>query len=114
MVATANEPVFCDHCGGRQDSRWNGNRFVDGFEETARRAADAFRASPGQRSPALAAFLSFVIPGLGQLYNGEGLKGFVLFITSIFVLPWVVAVVDAYYTARIMNLEEAFQDRGSF
>jgi len=25
-----------------------------------------------------------------------------------------VAVVDAYYTARIMNLEEAFSDRGSF
>ena len=65
------------------------------------------------RHPGLAAVLSFVIPGLGQIYNGELGKGFGFvagvvisgFLTAIYigvvllVILWVWAVVDAYHTA---------------
>jgi len=71
------------------------------------------------RSPELAAVLSFFIPGLGQVYNGENLKAvlFMLgamaavvlceFVFGFFISPmvWVWAVVDAYYSARLINME---------
>lgn len=36
------------------------------------------RPSDVRRKPGVAALLSFLIPGLGQLYNGETIKGFVM------------------------------------
>lgn len=36
-----------------------------------------------RRSAVLAAILSFIIPGLGQLYNGQFLKGLVFFLISL-------------------------------
>jgi len=41
-----------------------------------------------QRKPALAALFSFVLPGLGQLYNGERLKG------ALLVIAWLVVVLN--------------------
>ncbi|MCS3901013.1 DUF5683 domain-containing protein [Methanococcus voltae] len=69
------------------------------------------------KSPALAAILSFFIPGLGQIYNGEIIKGIiiiVLFVISFFaiailigfiMLPivWLYAVCEAYNTANKIN-----------
>ena len=47
---------------------------------------------PGGRSAALAAILSCVIPGLGQLYLGQVTKGAVMFITHLVWLPvWFLA-----------------------
>ncbi|EKD51739.1 MAG: hypothetical protein ACD_62C00188G0003 [uncultured bacterium] len=40
-----------------------------------------------KRKPIVAALLSLVIPGLGQVYNGELLKGTVLFFSCLFTLP---------------------------
>jgi len=66
------------------------------------------------RHPGVAAVLSFVIPGLGQIYNGELGKGFgfvagviisgllcALYI-GMLLLPilWIWAVIDAYKTAE--------------
>jgi len=65
------------------------------------------------KNPGLAAVLSFLIPGLGQIYNGEIGKGFLIvganvlswILTVVFVgfilLPivWGYAVYDAYKTA---------------
>lgn len=56
-------------------------------------------------SPGLAAVLSFLIPGLGQAYNGEVGKAVLFFLGWILVIPWALAVMDAYYSARIKNLE---------
>ena len=56
-------------------------------------------------SPGLAAVLSFLIPGLGQAYNGEIGKAVIFFLGWILVIPWALAVMDAYYSARIKNLE---------
>jgi TM2 domain-containing membrane protein YozV len=36
-----------------------------------------------QKNPALAAILSFLIPGLGQIYNGEVGKGIIIFVVQI-------------------------------
>lgn len=69
------------------------------------------------KSPGVAAVLSCLVCGLGQIYNGQILKGvifFVLFATSVaaiflvigfFTTPvmWLWGVVDAYKTAESKN-----------
>ena len=42
------------------------------------------RPSGPKRKPGLAALLSLIIPGLGQLYNGEAVKGFIM--AALFIL----------------------------
>ncbi|ETX03997.1 hypothetical protein [Candidatus Entotheonella palauensis] len=87
-------------------------------EMTDRRAADAWP-TPTETSglrPWLAAALSLIC-GLGQLYNGQVIKGFVLMIlgaAAIFMWPslvsklampllWGFAIVDAFRVARRMR-----------
>lgn len=59
------------------------------------------------KSPGLALFLSLVIVGLGQLYNGDVLKGILMFFACILLwvvfLGWVIniwSIVDAYGRAK--------------
>jgi TM2 domain-containing membrane protein YozV len=60
------------------------------------------------KDPMLAAIMSFFIVGLGQLYNGDVLKGIVMFIGAIilaftiigFLAIWVWAIIDAYQVAK--------------
>ena len=56
-------------------------------------------------------FLSFIMPGAGQLYNGDMGKGILLFfafwvLVWIFIgwIFWIVAMVDAYQSAQNINL----------
>ena len=63
------------------------------------------------KSPGLALFLSFIMPGAGQLYNGDIGKGILLFFSFwilvwIFIgwIFWIVAMVDAYQSAQNINL----------
>ena len=68
---------------------------------------------PGKKEPLLAAIGSFIFPGLGQVYNGEGfLKGLLyLFGTIIgsviFVIPglivWLYGIYNAYKVADKMK-----------
>lgn len=71
------------------------------------------------KDPGAAAVLSFFVPGLGQIYNGEFGKGFFaiigimisfiltrIFIGFIFVaIIWVWAIYDAYKSAEKINTE---------
>ena len=67
-----------------------------------------------QKSPFWAAIGSFFFPGLGQVYNGEGmLKGLLYFIgvfigSIIFIIPglaiWVYGIYNAYKVAEKVNL----------
>ena len=66
-------------------------------------------AERGSGSPALAAVLSLLLPGLGQAYNGQVLKGALFLVACWLVIPWALAVMDAYYVARINNLELGLQ-----
>ena len=81
--------------------------------------AQGVPASVGRKNPLLAAFLSLVIPGLGQAYNGQLLKGIAFFIIQsinaflIFILIglltvplfWLYTIWDAYATAKRINGE---------
>ncbi|MCK9614828.1 MAG: DUF5683 domain-containing protein [Candidatus Omnitrophica bacterium] len=53
-----------------------------------------------EHSPALAAILSFIIAGLGQIYNGQVWKGLLIFVTSLLVIPWIIGIFDAYFVAK--------------
>jgi TM2 domain-containing membrane protein YozV len=71
------------------------------------------------KNPGVAAILSFIIPGLGQIYNGEIRKGILYLIgyliafasITIFVgflaapVIWIYGMIDAYKTAEKMNKE---------
>ncbi len=55
------------------------------------------------KSPVLAAFMSFFIAGLGQIYNGQAGKGLLIFFTSWLIIPWIYGIIDAYQTADKIN-----------
>ncbi|MDO8805459.1 MAG: hypothetical protein Q7R35_13640 [Elusimicrobiota bacterium] len=66
-----------------------------------------------RKNAGLAAILSFIFPGLGQLYNGDLVKAF-LFILGMMLLGstiglaltvplWIWAVVDAYNSTEEIN-----------
>jgi hypothetical protein len=101
----------CDHCGARMCKECRSYdrgrllcplcaRAVDGGfaapSYTAYGLARVDRAvSDHEPSPLLAAVLSMVVPGLGQVYNGRLAKGVLVFLTAWLVLPWIFGVVDA-------------------
>jgi len=53
-----------------------------------------------EHSAALAAILSFIISGLGQIYNGQVWKGLLIFLTSWLIFPWIIGIFDAYFVAK--------------
>jgi TM2 domain-containing membrane protein YozV len=73
-----------------------------------------------QRSPIVAAILTLIVCGLGQIYNGQLGKGIIylivaiicglliLAIIGIILLPiwYIIAIVDAYKTAQKINADE--------
>lgn len=57
---------------------------------------------PTMRNPGIAAILSFLLPGLGQIYNGKFLRGLVWMIVGGFtwigsagLLGWVIHIISA-------------------
>ena len=72
------------------------------------------------KDPRLAAFLSLLFPGLGQMYNGQKLKGAlfsVIQFVNVSLIPlqigiattpvfWLYAIYDAYKVADLMLPEE--------
>jgi len=65
-----------------------------------------------EKNPQIAVFCSSLIPGLGQVYNGETLKGFVFLFGTLlglfFILipglvVWIYSMYDAHITAGKMN-----------
>jgi hypothetical protein len=80
--------------------------------------------APGQRSPGLAAVLSFLLPGIGQVYNRQPAKALVFFfgfagsiyltadvnpLPFAFLIPFVYfyGIVDAYTSAVALNARGA-------
>lgn len=68
-----------------------------------------------EKSPLIAAICSFILPGLGQVYDGKTERGFGIFFgtligTFIFLIPgviiWLFGVYDAYSLAEKMNHKE--------
>jgi TM2 domain-containing membrane protein YozV len=70
---------------------------------------------PQKRNPAYSALLSAVLPGLGQLYNYQIIRGLIFVFVFIVFLPlvlpavflWAVAVYDAYHYAKKLNTDSS-------
>lgn len=56
-----------------------------------------------RRNPTLAAVLSTIVPGGGQVYNGQLGKGLIILFTFWLIIPWIYGIVDAFLTARKIN-----------
>jgi hypothetical protein len=54
--------------------------------------------APGHHYPTLALLLGILLPGAGQAYNGQPVKGFFLFFASVLVFPYFLSLWDAYAT----------------
>ncbi|MBZ9570909.1 zinc-ribbon domain-containing protein [Methanobrevibacter sp. TMH8] len=97
---------FCSNCG---------TKILD--EEETTKTYEPQVVVKNEKNPGLAAVLSFLIIGLGQIYNGEIAKGLILLIVSyicialffliippiIGVVLWIYAIYDAYNTAKGIN-----------
>ena len=105
-ISNEESPRFCSGCGARMDGK-----VPAGYP--------AYPGSPPvvpeQKSQLIAGAGSTLLPGLGQVYNGETAKGFALFIMTcagllFFLLPglivWLYAMYNAYSTAGKMNRGE--------
>jgi TM2 domain-containing membrane protein YozV len=108
--------VFCPSCGTDND---DAARFCRGCGSaiSARAASLHPPSDPRIRSggvesstsknPTLAVVLSLVIPGMGQFYNGDPIKGSMMLcvalVGSFLILPWLAmcvwSVIDAYQVA---------------
>lgn len=78
------------------------------------------------RSPILAAVLSLVLSGLGQIYNGEVIKGVIFIVAQLInaalttiLIGWILmpivglwAIIDAYVTAKRNNRRAAGKHPG--
>ena len=94
------QPRFCSACGGRMDS-----------SVTTAGSGSEIRHEK-EKNPQIAVFCSSLIPGLGQVYNGETLKGFVFLFGTLLglflllipgLIVWIYSMYDAHITAVKMN-----------
>jgi TM2 domain-containing membrane protein YozV len=109
----AKETKFCSNCSAE----------IDKDAEICPKCGVRVKAAPTyveKKSTGIAAVLSFVVPGLGQIYNGQIGKGILFVIISIILvlsmlvlvgfilypLFWVYNIYDAYKTAQKINAGE--------
>lgn len=106
LTSTSNDSVFCRSCG----------KAISKYAEICPHCG-VRQIETQKKNPGVAAIASFFFSGLGQIYNGEIGKGFLLigiqivnmllmaliigFIT--FPLTWAYGVYDAYKTAEKIN-----------
>ena len=97
-------PNFCPECG---------NELISRNAEICPNCGVRLRGS--EKSPGIAALCSFIFTGLGQVYNGDVGRGFLILLGTIvgslfFVIPglavFVYGIYDAHATAKRMNAGE--------
>jgi TM2 domain-containing membrane protein YozV len=108
---------FCSNCGKKIDFK------AEICPKCGVRVVSAIKHKPASReikNPGLAAVLSFLITGLGQIYNGQIGKGILMLILMIvfffmiliiigiplLLVLWIYGIYDAYETARKINSGE--------
>ena len=80
--------AFCEEC-----------KVVINDKNVCKKCVDAV-IKKGQRNPVVAALLSFIFPGAGQVYNGQIGKAAIVFFTWWLFIPWIYGIVDAYLVAQ--------------
>lgn len=120
----------CVNCGAQMDARAEicpkcGVRVAPtpSFQNQPAQPYPPYQAAQPLKSPGLAAVLSLIIPGLGQIYNGEIGKGLAMVIVSIImwvlvwllipflviIVLWVYGIYDAYKKAERINADASRQ-----
>ena len=101
---------FCKHCGAKINEK------AEICPKCGVRVKDP-PARPEKKRSGVAAFLSFLIPGVGQVYNGEVGKGIVFIVIGtilvfsmyivigfiLFPIFWIYSIYDAYEVANKIN-----------
>ena len=78
-----------------------------------------------EKNPLLSLILSFIFPGIGQLYNNQNQKGICLIIAAIvslaltiiligsllYLIVWLYSMYDAYKSAELLNKGEHLEDK---
>ena len=99
IVASPGLAPFCFGCGARLPLLRAGAIACPHCGDELVRA-DGTRVTRSRLRPWLAAAASLLLPGAGQVWNGEPRKGVVLLLTCWLVVPWIWGVVDAWRVAR--------------
>jgi TM2 domain-containing membrane protein YozV len=114
------ETKYCTDCGAQIDEKAE----ICPKCGVRQSAPGAYHTTSNQRhqqkNPGLAAVLSALVIGLGQIYNGQIAKGILIFVAAIIsailwfviigiifsIIIWIYAVYDAYNTAQRINNSE--------
>ncbi len=111
--ASSSEPPTSseDTSTTSSDDDFNSTRMTEALTETAGSAdkpykPDSFDDRP-THIPALAALLSAIAPGAGQIYNGQSDKGWEYGWRALLVLPWFEGIRQAYRRAEAIRTYEA-------
>lgn len=125
-TVNSNETKFCANCGFEMPKS---TKFCPECGTATDNAPQVINNTNGavmhtDKSPGLAAILSFLIVGLGQIYLGLTKKGIILFIAAVisgvlmlfvigwitWLIVWVYAIYDAYNSGEKMRNGIAVED----
>lgn len=112
---TSRPTQFCKYCGEK----------IDAEAEICPKCGVRLKKVESEKSPAIALVLSFIFPGIGQLYNGQKHKCLVLIIAAIisalliailiggllYLIVWIYGMYDAYKSAEAINNGELLEDK---
>ncbi len=60
---------------------------------------EACSVNRSEQSPLMAFVFALLVPGMGQVYNGEWAKAAIVFVTGWLIVPWLYGIVDAIIVA---------------
>lgn len=106
---------FCKYCGEK----------IDAEAEICPKCGVRLKKPVSEKNPAIALILSLIIPGIGQLYNGQSRKCITLIIAAVisffliaiyigflfYFLVWIYGMYDAYKSAKAINKGELLEDK---
>ena len=133
-VAVGQEKKFCGNCGKpvnanqamclgcgvllQQNPGGSVNAAQANAQANSQASEQAKTVHPSGKSASIAVILSCLIPGLGQIYLGQTLKGVVILGTFLvtcllflWIIPWIIAMIDA---SKIGKKLEAGQSVGEW